>query len=129
MNELTEILTDVKNRMNIIESPASETCTQAEVNSAATDEATPQSVRLDSDLQQRIDQRRRELDIGDHDSDEDERLPARGKSRPLKSGPDKTAAECVSVAVEWPHYHVFRGADRRPANMMSSLFLNSWRDI
>ena len=115
MNELTEKLTDVQNRVNIIESTASETGTQADVNRAATDEATPQSVRLDADLQQRIDQRLRELDIGDHDLDEDERLPARGKSRPLRSGRDKTAAESVSVAVEWPHYHVFRGADRRPA--------------
>ena len=32
-----------------------------------------------------------------------------------ESGRDKLAAECVSVAVEWPHCHVFRGADRHPA--------------
>ena len=127
MNELTEKLTDVQNRVNIIESPANETGTQADVNSAATDEATPQSVRLDADLQQRIDQHLRELDISDHDSDEDERLPARGKSRPLRSERDKTATECVSVTVEWPHCSGEQTGAR--PNMMSSLFLNSWRGI
>ena len=86
INKLTEKVTEVQNWVNIIESPPSHTDTQAKVNSAATDEATSATLIL---------------------------MKTSGCQQ--ESGRDKTAAECVSVTVEWPHCHVFRGADRHPA--------------
>ena len=57
----------------------------------------------------------RDLKLQDAESDADDHGRPRGKHNRMKSGRDKTAAECVSTQIEWPHYYVFHGSDMRPA--------------
>lgn len=118
LNQLTEKMADVTERVAQIERPvppADEPESATEDDNTDEEAANPQTLRDDAALQRRIDKRMRELNLTDASSDDEEHQTTRGKTRQLKSGRDKTAAECVHIPVEWPHYYVFRGADRRPA--------------
>ena len=78
-------------------------------------QATPATLRNDSDLMSRVARRLFELgeDQGD-DSDQDRTglslLGRRGK----KSGQARTVEDVVITEIDWPHLNVYRGPERRP---------------
>jgi len=69
-------------------------------------------------LQAQVESRLRELGVaGDSGSEEDDgksKMP--GKRNKIKSGRVRTAADVARIPMEWPHYHVYRGPDRKPAH-------------
>ena len=68
------------------------------------------SLRGDAALQEAVTKRLQALGIADgEDSSGDEDGPKVSKTKWAKSGRKRTAADLVKVAVEWPHYHTYRG--------------------
>ena len=79
-----------------------------EGGAAATHSAA--SLRGDAALQEAVTKRLQALGIADaEDSSGDEDEPKVSKTKRAKSGRKRTAADLVKVAVEWPHYHTYRG--------------------
>ena len=79
---------------------------------------TVQNLRNDSSLQRMVEQRLRAMGVsarGDSDSEDEDRGSSKKGKRKAKSGRVKTAADFIKVEMEWPHFHVFRGASRKPA--------------
>lgn len=79
---------------------------------------TMADLRHNVTLQRRVQRRLRALGVQpDSDSEEETALQSdrKGNSKKGKSGRAKTASDFIKVTIEWPHFHVFRGADRKPA--------------
>lgn len=107
-------LSSIEERLNTLENPA-ENAEDAEPEAGANPVAeTVADLRQNQDLQRLVEKRLRTLGVQpDSDSDSDEK-EKKGKKKG-KSGRAKTASDFIKYAVEWPHFHVFRGADRKPA--------------
>ncbi len=95
---------------------------------------TSESLRQDPRLMKKIAQRMRELNLLQHgrdsgesnsssdesseDEDKSHRKSARHrkkKGKPQRSGRVRTTEEVIMHDVEWPHFHVYRGAALQPA--------------
>ena len=117
LEQISAQMFDMNNRLELIENQDANDGASSSASSVAAEgaAANPSSLRADLGLQTRIDARMRDLKLQDAESDDDDHGRPRGKHNRMKSGRDKTSAECVSTQIEWPHYYVFRGSDRRPA--------------
>ena len=73
------------------------------------------SLRRDATLQKQVHQRLKALGISDSDYDDEEEHKGMCPKKRAKSGRIKTASDFIKIEVEWLHYHVYRGADRKPA--------------
>ena len=84
---------------------------QAASCSDAEDPATLGSLRQDTGLQKTTMQRLQELGLEGEDVSDDDTHPVTKKGK-IQSGRTRTAADVARVAVEWPHFHTFRGPGR-----------------
>ena len=82
------------------------------------------TLRGDLSLQQQVSARLRDLGLTSDTEDSDTEVPlsnttattsGKRKRSKLKSGRDKTVSAFAKLYVEWPHYHVYRGTERKPA--------------
>lgn len=84
---------------------------------------TLSSLRADSVLQRKVAARLSDIGlVGAGESDDEDMVQGQGRIASSlankvsqKSGRAKTAADNVVIPVEWPHFHVFKGGDRSPA--------------
>ena len=79
------------------------------------------SLKQKKKLQEEVKARMSELQLLDEDSSSDSsnsEEQTKRKSKPKrsnKSGRNKTAEDVVAKEIDWPHYHVYRGSNRRAA--------------
>ena len=76
---------------------------------------TPKKVSDDVRLQQLVTNRLTELGLDESSDSEDDSSHTPRRQRGEKSGRVKTAGDVVVKEVDWPHYYVYRGADRKAA--------------
>ena len=85
---------------------------------------TTSKLRADLSIQQQVSARLKDLGLATDTDDSD--LETKGasasagktiksKRSKLKSGREKTVSDYAKLFVEWPHFHVFRGTERKPA--------------
>ena len=55
------------------------------------------------------------MGIDDSDYDDEEEHKGMCCTKRAKFGCVKTASDFIKIEVEWPHYHVYKRADRKPA--------------
>ena len=70
-------------------------------------------IRQDEPLNRRVEQRLRDLNLIGADSEEDE--SPHTKTGMKKSGRVRTTNDLVQIDIQWPHFFVYRGANRAPA--------------
>ena len=105
-----------------IETSCDETAAAASVSNTSPDDAiTAPKLRQNNSLQQDVRSRIADLGIlGDVASSSDSEAEATSKShctkhKSTKSGRSRTDDDVITKEIDWPHYHVYRGADRQPA--------------
>lgn len=84
---------------------------------------TIQDLRADSSLMEWVDDRIKRLGLGaaapkadagdSEDDDEADKTADRKKGK--KSGRKRTSCDVIKKVVDWPHFHVYRGPGRKPA--------------
>ncbi len=90
-------------------------------NTTSNGHVTARDLRRDTRLQRDVRARMADLrllnDTDGNSSDEDTPATSKRKCDKLngKSGRSRTADEVISQAIDWPHYHVYRGPERKPA--------------
>jgi len=82
-----------------------------------TETATAKTLQRDKTLSKKLRQRLSQLELLGDASDCDSEtelnpLPSKGK----KSGRAKTVHDIIIKDIDWPHFHVYRGSDRKPAS-------------
>ncbi len=84
-------------------------------------DATPRSLLQDNSLQNKVHARLADLHVAMDDSDSDDPESQRPTARnsagkhPKRLGRAKTADDIIIHEIDWPHFYIFRGPDRRPA--------------
>ena len=84
---------------------------------------TASKLRADLSIQQQVSARLKDLGLATDTDDSDLEIPGasasagkhKSKRSKLKSGREKTVSDYAKLFVEWPHFHVFRGTERKPA--------------
>lgn len=85
-------------------------------SSSARETTSLDTLRSDVALQQRVHQQLKNLGLdNDSDDDDDEKSGGGAGGKKLRSGRNKTSRDIVVKRLDWPQYHVYRGADRKPA--------------
>lgn len=90
-------------------------------NDQEQEEATAHDLRKNARLQREVRSRMAQLDLmdgdqSDDDSDTGDTQPSKSRHiNKLKSGRSRTADDVIAKSVDWPHYYVYRGNERRPA--------------
>lgn len=87
---------------------------------ASATQPTPSTLREDKQLQHKVKSRMAELHLArtsdSDDSDYDETTPKQQKKKKgKKSGRARTADDFVTREIDWPHYYIYRGTERKPA--------------
>ena len=84
-------------------------------------EATPRLLLQDDSLQNKVRARLADLHVATDDTDSDDPESQRPTARnsagkhPKRSGRAKTADDVIIREIDWPHFYIFRGPNRRPA--------------
>ncbi len=120
MQAIQTSLATVQRRLDRLEDkPAASTpATAAGQATSGNDTAGVTATTLRHDHQLQADVRARMAELGIRDDDPDVTLgdtTTRGKSSSKKSGRSRTAEDIVVRDIDWPHFYVYRGPDRRPA--------------
>jgi hypothetical protein len=105
---ILDTLTSIEQRLSSLETQPAQSESESDSETDNTESA--------AQLQRQLTKRLQSLGVR-HGSDEDDDCEQRGTSRKkrAKSGRVKTSSDFIKVEVEWPHYHVYRGAARKPA--------------
>ena len=119
MDTVMDMLQNITDRLTVIETKgvvnAEEDPESDSEIEEAPEAATSKALRKDATLDKMVKNRMAELKLLTNDeSDEDGTTESR-KRKSKKSGRAKTVDDIVIREVDWPHYHVYRGPDRRAA--------------
>ena len=126
VRDLTDSLKGVNTRLDKLEAGENDDETSVHSTQHSDDDGTrgqmnASSLKQKKKLQEEVKARMSELQLLDEDSSSDSsnsEEQTKRKSKPKrsnKSGRNKTAEDAVAKEIDWPHYHVYRGSDRRAA--------------
>jgi len=132
--DLAQTVNDLKSDMISIKSTL-EKLVQVPPGSGATKKTpAPKDKDTEEELAAKVKDRMSSLHlIQDSDSDSDSEVTCKKdtKKKGKKSGRARTADDLILKDVDWPHFYVYRGANRQAANMRScqsrNLHLDTWR--
>ncbi len=112
MTNLIDMISEIKDSVKGF----AERLDVVEKNDAVTTTKTTAST-LDSDnvLQKHVKARMSELQLVDSSDDSTDEEATRKSKLSKKSGRSKTANDVITKQINWPHYYVYRGPDRKPA--------------
>ena len=72
-------------------------------------------LRRDQAIMRRVDRKLKKLGVVETDSDTEDTSTVSHKGKSKKSGRVRTADQVIVKYIDWPHYYVFRGLEKKPA--------------